>query len=218
MIDPHIVHPKTKHRSSVIWLHGLGADGTDFAPIVPELALEELGAKFIFPNAPVRPITINNGYPMRGWYDILTLDPDNFIHDLEGIRASKKIVEELIAQEIVMGIPPERIIIGGFSQGGAISLFTGLTTNYKLAGILALSTYLPAAEAVMLDKTETSPPVLMIHGTEDMTIRPEFAELSHAMLLSLGCQIEFKLYEMGHSVCAEEITLVSRWIKARLKD
>lgn len=218
MIDAHIVHPQGKHRSSIIWLHGLGADGSDFAPMVPELALDELGAKFIFPNAPVRPIKINNGYPMRGWYDILTLDPSSFIHDVEGIRASKKIVENIIAKEIEMGVPVERILLGGFSQGGAISLFTGLTTSYKIAGILALSTYLPAPEVVVLEKVDAPPAILMIHGTQDMTIRPEFAELSVGLLANLGCKIDFKMYEMGHTVCTEEITQISRWIRGKLKD
>lgn len=216
-IDAHIVHPESTHKSSIIWLHGLGADGHDFAPVVPELDLDMAGVKFMFPHAPVRPITINNGFPMRGWYDILTLDADNFIDDMEGIRASTAFVHHLIATEIAAGIEPDHIILAGFSQGGAIALFAGLTAEVRLAGILALSTYLPAAETVMKEKRQDTPPILMLHGVDDMTIRLEYAELSRAALMAMGCDLDFRIYPMGHTLCVEEVTEMSRWLKQRLK-
>lgn len=215
-IDAHIVHPKGEHKSSIIWLHGLGADGHDFAPIAPELELDEHGVKFVFPHAPVRPITINNGFSMRGWYDIVTLDRSSFVHDLVGIRESTAYVFELIEAEMKAGVLPQNIILAGFSQGGAIALFAGLSAPVKLAGILALSTYLPAGEVVMSEKRDDTPPILMIHGLNDMVILPEYAEISKTALINMGCEVDFKMYAMGHTVCNEEIAEISKWFKWKL--
>ncbi len=215
-IEAHIVKPHGLHQATIIWLHGLGADGFDFAPIVPDLDLNKQGVKFIFPHAPIRPITINNGYPMRGWYDIVTLDPDSFQDDMPGIRGSAQYVEELIADEIQQGIDPLKIIVVGFSQGGAIALFAGLTSSIKIGGIIALSTYLPANEIVALEQQMHCLPILMIHGSHDQTISLKYAEQSRDFLLKMSCKLEFEVYPMGHTLCQEELIKISQWLKDKL--
>lgn len=211
-IEAHVIHPKGKHRASIIWLHGLGADGFDFAPVAEEFDFDGDDVKFIFPHAPIRPVTISHGFPMRAWYDIFTLDRERFIHDIEGIQASAEIVNMLIQQEIKAGVRPEHIILAGFSQGGAIALFAGLTSSIKVGGILALSTYLPADEVVAIAKKTPSPPILYIHGTEDQTILLEYAELSRNKLLEMGCELEFVVLPMGHTLIKEEVKIVKDWI------
>ncbi len=215
-IEAHIIHPEGPHRLSIIWLHGLGADGFDFVPIVPKLDVNPREVKFIFPHAPIRPISINNGFPMRGWYDIFSLKPENFVHDLIGIRASALYVQQLIEREVEAGIAPEQIILAGFSQGGAIALFVGLTGPVRVGGILALSTYLPAPEVVGLEKRDNPPPVLMMHGSEDQIILLQYAELSRDVLREMNCQVEFNVYPMGHSLCEEEVQKISEWLKGRI--
>lgn len=217
-IDTHIIEATGQHQATVIWLHGLGADGFDFAPVVPELKfINKEQVKFIFPHAPVRPITINNGFPMRGWYDILSLDPDNFTHDIEGIRASSKQVIDLVEAEIATGIDPSKILLAGFSQGGAIALFSGLTGPHPIAGILALSTYLPSEEIVILEKHHHNVPILMIHGSEDAVIRLEYAKQSAEALTKMQCDIEFAVYPMAHTLCAEEVHQIANWIQTKLE-
>jgi phospholipase/carboxylesterase len=206
----HIIEPEEKHSSSIIWLHGLGADGHDFAAVAPVLNLLE--TRFVFPHAPVRSITANNGYPMRGWYDIVTLDRDNFVHDVEGVRASSDFVLALIEAEHQKGIPYEKIILAGFSQGGAIALFAGLTTPHSIAGILALSTYLPAPEVLQTEAKATPRNILMLHGTKDNIIPLASAEASIAWLKKIGQHPEFKVYPMAHSMCESEVNDITLWL------
>ena len=198
---------------SIIWLHGLGADGKDFTPLVPELKLDALpGIRFIFPHAPVRPITINGGMPMRGWYDIDSLEFDNRKEDREGIHASSTLITNVINCEIDRGIDASRIILAGFSQGGAIALYTGFTSTHRLAGILALSTYLPLSDE-LASSLENRPPTLMIHGRMDEVINIAYAENSYGYLRDRGASIQWESYAMGHGLCQEEVDLISTWIR-----
>jgi phospholipase/carboxylesterase len=196
-------------RAAVIWLHGLGADGHDFESIVPELALPT-AVRFVFPHAPVQPVTINGGARMRAWYDV-THDRRQ---DIEGIRASQARVEALIARERRRGIVARALVLAGFSQGGAIALHTGLRHSERLAGLLALSTYLPLSETL---EQEASPanrglPIFMAHGTHDPVLPLSWAEHSRDRLVALGYRVEWHEYPMPHSVCGEEIVDISRWL------
>jgi phospholipase/carboxylesterase len=202
---------------TVIWMHGLGADGWDFVPIVRELDLpEDLPLRFIFPNAPVRPVTINNGYAMRAWYDIAMADIGR-LPDEAGIRQSQAQVEAFLAREKSRGMPARSIVLAGFSQGGAIALHTGLRHTEPLAGILALSTYLPLAETLDRESADANErvPVFMAHGTQDPVVPLALAESSRAILASRGLAPEWHAYPMPHSVCAEEVGAISQWLKAR---
>jgi phospholipase/carboxylesterase len=196
-----------KPQAAVIWMHGLGADGWDFVPVVRELPLpEEMAVRFIFPHAPVRPVTINNGFQMRAWYDISQPDISR-VPDEGGIRESQASVEALVARERERGIASERIILAGFSQGGAIALQAGLRHARKLGGIVALSTYLPLETSL---DAEASPanqatPIFMAHGTQDPIIALQLAERSRDTLQRRGYQVEWHTYPMPHAVCAEEI-------------
>ena len=194
-------------RGTVIWMHGLGADGWDFVPIVRELPLpESLALRFVFPHAPERPVTINNGLTMRAWYDIAQSDIAR-VPDETGIRESQAAVERLIDREKVRGIDPSAIVLAGFSQGGAIALQTGLRYRERLAGIAALSTYLPLEDS--LDREAASAnkatPVFMAHGTEDPVIPMKLADISQQALRRRGYAVEWHSYPMPHSVCAEEV-------------
>jgi phospholipase/carboxylesterase len=202
---------------SVIWLHGLGADGHDFAPIVPELVRPHWPAiRFVFPHAPKRPVSINNGLPMRAWYDITSMDFRNRA-DAAGVAESVAQVEELIAREQERGIPLERILLAGFSQGGAITLSAGLQRRQPLAGLVALSTYLPEvdAAAAQLAAGATTQPVFMAHGNGDPVIPVQVAEHSMQVLKELGFGVEWHCYPMAHQVCAEEIHVLGDWLQAR---
>jgi len=194
----------SKPRAAVIWLHGLGADGHDFEPIVPELGLAA-PVRFVFPHAPVRPVTINGGMRMRAWYDVFQFGGGP--EDEGGVRASQKLVEGLIARERKRGIEPRNIILAGFSQGGAIVLQTALRQPERLAGVLALSTYLPLAATVAGERSEASRdmPIFMAHGSFDDIIQISRAQASRAALESLGYKIEWHEYPMPHSVCPPEI-------------
>jgi phospholipase/carboxylesterase len=203
--------------AAVIWLHGLGADGHDFEPIVPELRLPaSLALRFVFPHAPVRPVTLNNGMRMRAWYDIFQLGGGP--EDEAGIRASQDLVEKLIADEGKKGIDAKRIILAGFSQGGAIALQTALRHPQRLAGVLALSTYLPIASKLELERSEANrtAPIFMAHGTYDDIIPLRKAELSRDALAKAGYGVEWKAYPMPHSVCAEEIGDIARFLSRLL--
>jgi phospholipase/carboxylesterase len=205
-------------RYSVIWLHGLGADGHDFVPIVPELVRGDWPAiRFVFPHAPVRAVTINNGVRMRAWYDIRDLDLANRA-DQEGVDASVAQVEMLIDNEIERGIPAERIFLAGFSQGGAIALRAGLRRGMPLAGLIGLSTYLPGAAnaAAALNEGAQTQPVFMAHGTQDPVVPFGAGEQSAALLRKLGFQVDWHPYRMPHSVCAEEIQDLGGWLSRRL--
>jgi phospholipase/carboxylesterase len=201
--------------ASVIWLHGLGADGNDFVPIVRELDLSGCpGIRFVFPHAPTMPVTINNGYVMRAWYDILGTDLAKR-EDEAGLRKSQVMVEQLIAQEKARGIRAEKIVLAGFSQGCAMTLQTGLRHPEKLAGLLCLSGYLPL-HAVVPDERHGAnhdTPIFLVHGRGDPVIPIDRAEKSRDILQSLGYNVEWHAYNMPHSVCAEEIDDISAWLK-----
>jgi phospholipase/carboxylesterase len=203
--------------AAVIWLHGLGADGHDFEPIVPELRLPaSLALRFIFPHAPVRPVTLNNGMRMRAWYDIFQLGGGP--EDEAGLRASQGLVEKIIAEERKKGIEAKRIVLAGFSQGGAIALQTALRCPERLAGVLALSTYLPIASRLEGERSEANrdAPIFMAHGTHDDIIPLRKAELSRDILAKAGYGVEWKAYPMPHSVCAEEIGDIARFLSRLL--
>jgi phospholipase/carboxylesterase len=202
-----------KPDAAVIWLHGLGADGHDFEPIVPELRLPaSLPLRFIFPHAPVRPVTLNQGMRMRAWYDILRLDGG--AEDDAGVRASQGLVETLIAEEVKKGIQPARIVLAGFSQGGAIALHTALRYSAPLAGVLALSTYLPLHTKFKEEMKEANhkTPIFMAHGQYDDIIPLARAEQSRKILAEAGYDVQWKTYPMPHSVCAEEIADIASFL------
>ncbi|MFS8488065.1 alpha/beta hydrolase [Xanthomonas campestris pv. raphani] len=202
---------------AVIWLHGLGADGSDFAPMVPELVRPQWPAlRFVFPHAPIRPITINNGVRMRGWYDIVGMDFAQRA-DKVGIAESVAQVEALIANEHARGIAPERILLAGFSQGGAVTLAVGLQRRVPLAGLIAMSTYLPdpAAAASQLQPGALAQPLFMAHGSADPVVPYRAGEQSAQALQALGFTLEWHSYPMGHQVCVEEIDALRDWMQAR---
>lgn len=202
---------------AVIWLHGLGADGNDFAPIVPELVRGDWPAiRFVFPHAPVRPVTINNGVPMRAWYDITALDLANRA-DMAGVEASIVQVEALVARETGRGIPAARIVLAGFSQGGAIALAAGLRRSEPLAGLVGLSTYLPAAytAAEQLVAGAQAQPVFMAHGTQDPVVPFGAGEQSAVLLRKLGFSVQWHHYRMPHAVCPDEIRDLGDWLSQR---
>jgi len=203
--------------AAVIWLHGLGADGHDFEPIVPELRLpQRLSIRFIFPHAPVRPVTLNQGMRMRAWYDILQLGGGR--EDEPGIRASQKAVEDLIAREGSRGIAPRRIVLAGFSQGGAIVLQTSLRYPERLAGTLALSTYLPLAGTLAAERSALNRdlPIFMAHGSQDPMIPIDRARFSRDALAALGYPVQWREYPMPHSVCLEELADIATWLTQAL--
>lgn len=202
---------------SIIWLHGLGADGHDFAPIVPELVRPGWPAlRFVFPHAPVRPITINNGVPMRGWYDIVGMDFRSRA-DMDGVRASVVELDALIDREIERGVPAEHIFLAGFSQGGAVILTAALQRTAPLAGLIALSTYLPEAETARRADNAVQVPIFMAHGTQDPVIPLQIAEHSAAAVRAMGLELQWQSYAMAHQVCAEELTALGDWLQARLQ-
>jgi len=204
---------------SVIWLHGLGADGNDFVPIVRELDLAGCPAiRFVLPHAPVMPVTVNNGYVMRAWYDILGTDIAHR-EDEAGLRQSQILVEQLIAQEKSRGIAADHIILAGFSQGCAMTLQTGLRHPEKLAGLLCLSGYLPIHATVPAERHSANhdTPIFLAHGRDDPVIPIDFAEKSRDLLLALGHKVEWHEYPMPHAVCEEEIDDIGAWFRQLLK-
>ena len=200
-------------NASVIWLHGLGADGHDFVPLVPQLRLPEgCEPRFVFPHAPVQAVTINNGMRMRAWYDILGFSPDER-EDEPGIRRSVALVEELIRGEEGTGIAPNRIVIAGFSQGGAIALHSGLRHAETLAGILSLSAWLPLRKTIgEASHANARTPILMCHGTHDPVVPIELAEASRAVLTARGFAVEWKTYPLQHQVGAQEVIDICAWL------
>ena len=203
--------------AAVIWLHGLGADGHDFVPIVPELGLPgEHRIRFVFPHAPSIPVTLNFGSVMPAWYDIRTLDSRG--SDEEGIRRSTAALEALIARERERGIPASRIVVAGFSQGGAIAFFGGLRHAERLAGILALSTYLLLPEKLAGEAAAANQdvPVLQCHGTYDPVVPEAMGRAASDHLTTLGYDVTYESYPMEHQVCLEEIQLIGAWLRARL--
>jgi phospholipase/carboxylesterase len=203
-------------QGTVIWLHGLGADAYDFVPVVEELGLPEtLHLRFVFPHAPMQPVTINQGAVMRAWYDV-TGDVRDRVGDERGVRASQARVEALIAREKERGILASATVVAGFSQGGAIALHTGLRHRERLAGILALSTYLPLAHTLTVESTAAhrDVPIFMAHGTYDTVIPIARAVESRDALRAAGYRVEWREYRMAHAVCAEEIMDVATWLAA----
>jgi len=202
---------------TILWLHGLGADGNDFAPIVPELVRPHWPAlRFVFPHAPVRPVTINGGMRMRAWYDIAGMDFTDR-GDAAGVEQSIAEVDALIAREAERGIPASRLLLAGFSQGGAVTLATGLRRRTPLAGLIALSTYLPAEAQMLaahLPGAETQP-VFMAHGMFDPVVPFAAGRRGAQTLESLGFPVEWKSYPMQHQVCAEQIRDLSDWLQRR---
>ena len=203
---------------SVIWLHGLGADGHDFEPIVPELRLPDtIGLRFVFPHAPVRPVTINAGMSMRAWYDILSLDADGRA-DEDGVRESSAMLEALVDREVERGIDADRIVLAGFSQGGAIALHAALRSTRKLAGLMALSTYLPLRKCFedevvnVANAGDTELRIFMAHGTFDPVLPMQWGQASAELLREHGFDVEWHEYPMAHQVCMEEITDVRNWL------
>jgi phospholipase/carboxylesterase len=200
--------------ASVIWLHGLGADGRDFVPIVGELDLPAAPIRFVFPHAPVQPVTINNGMRMRAWYDIVADDLARR-EDERGVRASQGLVEALVARERERGIPAARIVLAGFSQGGAIALQTGLRHAERLAGIMALSTYVPISATLEAERNPANAdvPIFMAHGTQDPIIPLAHARRSRELLERLGYPVEWHEYVMPHSVSPHEIQDIGAWLR-----
>ncbi len=207
-VDAIRIETGPRPEAAILWLHGLGADGHDFEPIVPELKLKK-PLRFIFPHAPMRPVTINQGMRMRAWYDILQLGGG--AEDEAGLRASQKITEELIRAQ---GLPANKIVLAGFSQGGAIVLQTALRYPERLAGVMALSTYLPLAGTLAAERSDANRdvPILMAHGQYDDLIPMQRARASREHLEKLGYKIEWHDYPMPHSVCAPEIADISAFL------
>jgi phospholipase/carboxylesterase len=200
---------------AIIWMHGLGADGNDFVPMVRELDLAGLpGIRFIFPHAKTMPVTINNGYVMRSWYDITGLELTRR-EDENGLRASQQAIEGFIAREKTRGIPASRIVLAGFSQGCAMAIQTGLRHPETLAGLLCLSGYVPLSAQLGTERTETSKstPIFMAHGRYDNVVPFNRAEASRDLLASLGYALEWHEYAMQHSLCLEEVQDISAWLK-----
>jgi phospholipase/carboxylesterase len=213
-----MLSPQAPATASVIWLHGLGADGWDFVPLVNELGLpDDRPVRFVFPHAPVRPVTVNAGYEMRAWYDIVSFTPEGRA-DATGLAEASRRVERYIAAEVAAGVPPSRVVLAGFSQGGAVALFAGLRHTERLAGILALSTYLPFPEKLAADKSAANAdvPILMCHGRDDPMVKLWMGTQSRDLLQAQGHAVEWHDYPMQHEICMEEIADVSRWLRLRL--
>ena len=202
-------------QAAVIWLHGLGADGHDFEPIVPELVRPtDRPLRFVFPHAPMRPVTLNGGYVMRAWYDIIAIDR-RAAEDGQGIRASQALVTELIRGENARGIPSERIVVAGFSQGGAMALFCGTRYPERLAGIIGLSCYQVLAtqfDAERLPANQNTP-IFLGHGMQDPVVIPALGEAASRQLQAAGYEVEWHAYSMPHSVCPQEVIDIAAWLR-----
>lgn len=216
MVLQHIALDSGKHpRHSIIWLHGLGADGHDFVPMVDELKLP-VAMHYVFPHAPKIPVTINGGFVMRAWYDIAAADI-TAQQDEVGIRRSHEAVLALIAQENARGVPNAKIFLAGFSQGGAIALHTALRLTEPLAGVLALSTYLPLAELAAAEYKTSSTPIFMAHGRGDLVVPHALGMASREQLTALGYTIDWHEYNMQHNVCAQELQDIQDWLAEKIQ-
>lgn len=199
-------------NAAIIWLHGLGADGNDFAPIVPQLATpDNFGIRYVFPHAPSIPVTINNGLVMPAWYDIKGLDSNRHIED-EEVQQSAQRVHNLIDREVQRGVSSERIIVAGFSQGGAVAFEAALTYPKSLGGIMALSSYFATADTIDIDPIHNTIPIMICHGTMDSVLPDSLGRKSFATLQNLGFVPEYNDYAMEHAVCPQEITDIGNWI------
>jgi phospholipase/carboxylesterase len=195
---------------SVIWLHGLGADGHDFEPIVPELRMP-VPLRFVFPHAPVAPVTINGGMAMRSWYDIRSFDAEGRA-DREGVLASSAFLDSLIEREIERGIPANRIVVAGFSQGGAVAIHTALTTKHDIAALMALSTYVALPDAVEQAVARKDLPIFMAHGSFDPVLQLAWGRASADRLMESGYSVDWHEYPMAHAVCPQEIAAIRDWL------
>jgi phospholipase/carboxylesterase len=210
------IEPTQTATASVIWMHGLGADGNDFRDVIPALNLPStLAIRFIFPNAPKLAVTINNGLVMPAWYDILAMDIDRTI-DTEQLTASSTLVGEFVSRELESGIASERIIIAGFSQGGAVAYELALSHPKRLGGLMAFSTYFATKETIKLSPTNQELPILIAHGTHDNVVPCILGEQANTLLKAKNYATEYKTYPMEHSLCIEQINDVSAWLQARL--
>ncbi len=213
------IHIKTgdNPQFAIIWLHGLGADGHDFEPIAPQVSENLPPIHFIFPHAPIMPVTINGGMEMRAWYDIKSTEL-NATQDKEGIEKSSQQIQHLMQELVESGIPIERQVLAGFSQGGAIALHTAIRMNEKCAGIIALSTYLPLASEAELSATDTGKQqnIFYGHGTQDPVVPVGLGELSRNIMLKLGLNISWHTYPMPHAVCPQEIDDIAQWLTRTL--
>jgi phospholipase/carboxylesterase len=213
-----VIQPKGEHKATIIWLHGLGDSGDGFAPIAPELKLpDELGVKFIFPHAPIRPVTVNNGMEMRAWYDIKSMEMESRA-DIEGVIDSSQRVEQLIHNEIAAGIKSNKIMLIGFSQGGVIALHLGTRFTQPLAGIAALSTYMCAPQTLQQEKSTANQdtPVFFAHGQQDQVVPLFLGNAAYQTIKQNGYNVEWKEYMMQHNVCQPEIVDISAFIQAQL--
>lgn len=213
MLEAIEIETAPQPDAAIVWLHGLGADGSDFVPIVPELRLPaRLRARFVFPHAPVRPVTINAGVRMRAWFDIAALDGTH--EDEAGLRAAQHEIEALIARERERGVASDRIVLAGFSQGGALALHTALRYRERLAGVIALSTWLPLAGTLSAQASaaNAATPIFLAHGSDDPLVPLALAQASRAALARLGYAVEWRAYPMEHGVCAEEIADIAAFL------
>ncbi|MBI3347660.1 MAG: alpha/beta fold hydrolase [Burkholderiales bacterium] len=218
MLETHEIETGPQPRTTLIVLHGLGADGFDFVPICGELRLQALGdIRYVFPHAPQRPVTLNNGYVMRAWYDILGLDLVRR-EDEAGLRESQQQIAALIDRERERGVPAERIVLVGFSQGCAMTLMTALRYPHRLGGAVGLSGYLPLAATTMAERSAANAglPIFLAHGTQDPIVAPARGTASRDALRALGHEVEWHDYPMPHSVCAEEIADMNAWLLKQL--
>jgi phospholipase/carboxylesterase len=214
MLETIELHPPAEPRASIVVLHGLGADGTDFLPLADEIDLAAVGpVRWVFPRAPVRPVTINNGLRMRAWYDILGADLVRR-EDEGGLRESAAAVQRLVAREVARGVPARRIVLGGFSQGCAITLLAGLRHAERLAGLVGMSGYLPLAEQTAGEQSTANAdvPIFLAHGRHDGVVPPARGAATRDALQALGHDVEWHEYPMEHSVCAEEVDALQRWL------
>ncbi len=222
LLDAIEIETGKNPATSIIWMHGLGADGNDFVPIVQELDFDRAPpVRFIFPHAPLRPVTINNGYVMRAWYDVSfgDLEGRTRLADEKGLRASQDATGKLVEREVARGMASANIVLAGFSQGGAIALQTGLRHPSRLAGIMALSTYVPLAESLPQEAAPANvkTPIFMAHGIYDPIVPYAMGSGSRELLGKMGYNVEWHQYEMEHSVCMEEVRDISAWLRKILR-
>ena len=214
MLDTIDIDTGAPADAAIIWLHGLGADGHDFEPVVPQIVRgRERAWRFVFPHAPIRPVTLNGGMRMRAWYDIKSLDRRS-TDDLEGFRDTDALLRQLLAREAARGVAAERIVLGGFSQGGAASLYTALRLPERLAGVMALSCYLPAKDRLAAEHSPANQetPIFMAHGLADNVLQPSLGMESRDFLRSQGYRVQWHEYPMAHSVCAEELAAIREFL------
>ncbi|WP_462156781.1 alpha/beta hydrolase [Pseudoalteromonas sp. GB56] len=206
----------TEHKATVIWLHGLGDSGEGFAPVAPHLALpDELGVKFLFPHAPVQAVTINGGMEMRAWYDIKSLDLDKRA-DAQGVQQSSERISALIDEQLASGIPADKIVLAGFSQGGVIALHLAPRYQHKLAGVMALSTYMSQPERLAEEAKHTDLTIFMAHGDFDNVVPLDAGKQAYQCLLNVGMNVSWQSYSMAHQVCDQELIAIRQWLIERL--